>query len=203
MLKTILAACAALLCVHAGADPLLLAPTGATLTTGQVRAAAALNPSDSQDRYFWLGAGLMQVELNVLRIERPNQTAENIVGAQWNFLPETIITPAVGFGVRDALSDSKEGIGVYGAVTRHLPAGPASRVLTDFAVTAGVGVGGIRGPFFGFEARFPSRLIAQGEYDSRDFNAAIAWQPIPLFRLKAYSIRSEFYLGAELAPIRF
>lgn len=191
------------LCVGCRADPALLAPTGVTLTTGQIRAAAAFSTEDSADRYFWLGAGLMQVEINLLRIESSGGASRNVLGAQWNFLPETMITPAVGFGVRDALSDSEEGFGIYAAVTKRLPVPALAATVQELAVTAGIGAGGIKGPFFSAEARLPSRLILQLEYDSRDLNGALAWEPVPPFRLKAYSIRSEFYLGAEIAPLRF
>ena len=58
-------------------------------------------------------------------------------------------------------------------------------------------------PFCGFEAKLPGRFFVQGEYDSRDLNAAIGWQPVDLFRIKAYTIRSESYFGAELVPVTF
>lgn len=191
------------LAVPAFANPILLAPSGTTLTTGQVRAEAALSSGNDDGRYYWLSAGLLRLEVNATRFEDPSGEKETWVGAQWNFLPETILTPAIGFGVTDIASESEEGVGVYVAATRHLPIGLASKFLKEFSVTAGIGAGGISGPFAGFEMRLPFNLFAQGEYDSHDFNAAVGWQPIEQFRLKAYTIRDDYYFGAELLPISF
>lgn len=199
--------CAVLIAVGltapAGANPVLLSPTGTTLTTGQFRAEAAFSPGNDHGSYYWLAAGLQQLELNAVRIENRSGKDESIVGLQWSFLPETFVTPAVSFGVKDIAAESAEGVGVYAAVTRHLPVGELSPILKELAVTAGVGAGGIRGPFFSFEAKLPWKLFAQGEYDSRDFNAAVGWQPVRIFRIKAYKIRRESFLGAEIVPITF
>lgn len=138
-----------------------------------------------------------------MRLERPRLDAENMVGIQASFLPETSLSPAVAFGVRDVAGQSPEGIGVYAVITRHLPVGPASVLVKDLAATVGIGLFGVRGPFAGFEAKLPYGLFAQGEYDSRNLNAAVGWQPTKLFRVKAYTIRNEFYLGAELVPVTF
>lgn len=193
----------ALLTGRATADPLLFAPTGTTLMTGQIRAEAAFGPDDPDASYYWLSAGFQQFELSAVRAAYGSGADENIVGLQWSFLPETTLTPAVSFGVRDVASQSTEGIGIYGTITRHLPIGASSRLLKDLSVTAGIGIGGVRGPFAGVEVKLPWRLFVQAEYDSRDLNGAFGWEPLDRIRLKAYNIRREFFLGAELAPIRF
>ncbi len=185
------------------ADPLILSPTANTLTTGQFRAEAAWRSNESKDRLFRLGTGLQQYELNVLRVEKPDSKAENIVGAQWSFLPETSFNPAVAFGISDAGDQSDDGIGVYGVITRHLPIGRSSVFIKDFAATVGLGLFGIKGPFAGFEAKLPSKFFVQGEYDSRNFNGAVGWQPLKQFRVKAYSIDRDYYIGAELVPVWF
>ena len=185
------------------ANPLLLAPTGTTLATGQFRVEAAFSPNNQEGKYFWLGTGFHQCEINVIRLDKRLCKDENLIGIQWNFLPETFLTPAVSFGATDVASQSAEGIGVYLAVTRHLPIGESSRFLKNFALTVGVGAAGIRGPFVGFEAKLPGSFFAEGEYDSQDLNAAVGWAPMPYLRLKAYTIRSEFYFGAEAVSIAF
>lgn len=185
------------------ANNLLLIPTGNTLSTGQFRAEAALSPDNTAGRYYWFGTGLQQLEVNLIRYEKHSGEDENLIGLQWSFLPETMLTPGISFGARDIAMQSAEGIGVYAAISKHLPIGKMSPVLKDLSVTAGIGAAGIRGPFFGFEASLPYRLFAEGEYDSRDFNGAVGWQPSEHFRLKAYAIRREFYLGAELVPAAF
>lgn len=191
------------LAVPSCADYLLLAPTATTLTTGQVRAEAALSPDNTDGRYYWLATGLEQYELSAIRQERPGLSAENMIGIQSSFLPETSLNPAVAFGARDVASQTSDGIGVYAVVTKHLPVGAASIFLKDFAATVGVGLFGVRGPFGGFEAKLPMNLFVEAEYDSHDVNGAIGWQPLSLFRVKAYSIRKDFFVGAELVPITF
>lgn len=189
--------------IPAGADRLILIPTGQTLTTGQVRAEAAFSPSNDEGKYMWLATGLMQVELSVLRHELPSGENDNEYGAQWNFLPETSLTPGIAFGVQDIASESEEGVAGYVVASKHLPISAFNPFVNDLEVTAGIGAGGIRGPFFGAEAHLPLNFFIQGEYDSHDFNAAFGWQPVSMFRLKAYTIRDDAYFGAELLPIQF
>jgi len=187
----------------AAANPLILAPTATTLTTGQVRAEAALSSGNNNGRYYWLGTGLQQYELNAIGFQQRGQKIEGMAGIQTSFLPETSLSPAIAFGISDIASQSPDGIGIYAVVTRHLPVGQASFLIQDFAATVGVGLFGIKGPFTGFEAKLPGKFFVQGEYDSHDVNAAIGWQPTDLFRIKAYSIRSDTYFGAELVPMAF
>ena len=185
------------------ANPLILAPTGTTLGTGQFRAEAAFSPNNDEGRYFWFGAGLAQVEANVIRRDMPGAEAENLFGLQWNFLPETFATPALAFGGTDLASESGEGIGVYVAATKKLGLSKYVPFVKQVSGTIGIGAGGIRGPFASLEAKLPLRLFVQGEYDSRNLNAAVGWQPAKMFRVKAYGIDGDLYLGAELLPISF
>ena len=181
-----------------GANPLLLAPTGTTLTTGQFRVEAALSPGNEHGKYMWFATGLFQLEGSLIRFEPPGEKAQNIFGAQWCFLPETFITPAVSFGVRDVAGQTDEGVAGYFAVTKHVATEGVVPVLREFSATLGLGVGGLRGPFASFEAKLPMGFFVQGEYDSRNLNGAFGWQPTSIFRLKAYSIRHDTYFGAEL-----
>jgi hypothetical protein len=187
----------------ASGNPLILIPTGTTLTTGQFRVEGAFSSGNEQGNYSWFATGFLRFEANLIRFQKPGAPAENLVGAQWCFLPETFITPAVSFGGTDIASQSREGIGAYVAATKHISTEGVVPVLKEFSATAGIGVHGVRGFFAGFEAKLPLGIFAQGEFDSRDFNATVGWQPIPLLRLKAYSIRTEFYYGAELVPVAF
>ncbi len=187
----------------ASANPIILAPSATTLTTGQVRAEAALSSGNEHGRYYWLTTGVQQYELSAIGFQRRSEKVEGMFSIQQCFLPETMLSPAVAFGISDMASQSPDGVGLYAVVTRHLPIGQASFLIRDFAATAGVGVLGIKGPFCGFEAKLPGNFFIQGEYDSHDTNAAIGWQPINLFRVKAYSIQSDIYFGAELMPMTF
>jgi len=184
-------------------DNILLSPTGVTLTTGQFQAETALSAANSRGNYVWFAAGLQQFEFNYVRFENPAGKKENQFGVQWSFLPETILTPAVSFGVKDATSQSKEGIGAYVAITRHLPVGIRSPIIKDFALTLGFGLKGVNGAFFGAEVALPHDLFFQYEFDSRDVNVAIGWQPNPRIRVKGYALRDEAYFGAEFVPLAF
>ncbi len=186
----------------AAANYLLLAPTGVTLTTGQFRAEAALSPNNEQGKYFWLGTGFHQYEINVIQVDDKDGSDESLIGVQWSFIPETFLTPAVSFGLKDVASQSAEGVGVYLAITRSLPLSERS-ILKQFALTVGLGAAGIRGPFAGFQAELPNRLFAEGEYDSQNLNAAFGWEVLPGFKVKAYTIRGEVYYGAQLARAEF
>jgi hypothetical protein len=190
-------------CVSAWANPIILAPSGLTLSTGQVRAEAAFGSDSHNGKYFWLGTGLMQVEANVIRSDNVKGQTENMIGVQWNFLPETFATPAVAFGATDVADQSKDGFGVYVVATKRLKVGQYIPMVKSFSATGGIGVGGIRGPFVGMQVKFPYGLFLDGEYDSRDFNGAVGWQPMKMLRLKAYSIRDDFYVGAEIPPLTF
>lgn len=189
--------------VPASANYLLLTPTGATLTTAQVRAEAAISPGGNNGEYYWLGTGLMQVEVNVLQRNPRAADKQSRLGAQWSFLPETSFTPAVGFGVIDVTSASPEGIAGYVAITKHFAVPKSLGLVSDFAATAGLGAHGIDGFFGSFEAHFAYGLFAEGEYDSRDFNGAVGWQPLKMLRFKVYSIKDEVFYGAEIPPIQF
>jgi hypothetical protein len=194
-----------LLCLASAlwANPLLLSPTGTTLTTGQFRVEAALSPDDRSGKYFWFVTGFMQFEASLIRAQNVAGKDANIFGAQWCFLPETFITPAVSFGATDIASQTDEGIAGYFAVTKHVCMDCVVPVIKEFTATLGLGVAGIRGPFASFEAKFPAGFFVQGEYDSRTLNGSVGWQPVSILRLKAYSIRHETYFGAELVPSVF
>lgn len=204
-MRTLLIAAALITCLCAPvvADPILLAPSGKTLSTGQFRAEAAMAFDDENGKYLWLGTGLMQLEANVIRLDDVKGRTENQIGLQWNFMPETFATPAVAFGATDVTSESDDGIGFYIVTTKRLSLGAVNPLIKELSGTAGVGIRGIKGMFFGLEAKLPMNLSLQAEYDSREFNGAIGWQPIKMLKLKAYSIHDEFYYGLEIPPIKF
>lgn len=205
MNRTLCTAAILILCAAGAAiaNPVILAPSATTLGLGQVRAEAALSPDNESGKYYWLSTGALGVEASLIRVEDANRKIENLFSAQMSFLPETFLSPALAFGVSDIGSQSAEGIGLYAVATKTLELSRFVPLVREFRATAGVGVGGIRGPFFAAEAKLPLRVFVQGEYDSRDFNAAVGFQPIEMLRFKAYNIRGDFFFGAELKPISF
>jgi hypothetical protein len=84
-------------------------------------------------------------------LQKPGLATQNMIGIQACFLPETSLSPGIGFGMRDIACQSPEGIGPYAVVTRHFPVGESSPLIKGFAATFGIGAFGIRGPFCGFE----------------------------------------------------
>ncbi|MDH7601865.1 MAG: YjbH domain-containing protein [Armatimonadota bacterium] len=200
--KLAAAAVLAVACGNCWSNPMLLAPTGTTLSTAQFRAEAALSPHNERGNYLWLAAGFKQFEASLIRMSNVAGEDANVFGVQWCFLPETFVTPAISLGVYDIGAQTDEGLGVYLAASKHISTKVAAPFLQDFSVTLGIGVGGIKGPFAAFEAKLPAGLFVQGEHDSRDLNGAVGWQPFPGFRLKAYSIRKDTYYGAEfISPL--
>ncbi len=116
-------------CSAALADPILLAPRGTTLKTAQIRAEAALSPSNDEGSWYWLGTGFAQFEANIIRFKPRTGKSEDMINVQWNFLPETLLTPALTFGVVDAADESDEGTGIFVAATRHFPIGKVSKII--------------------------------------------------------------------------
>jgi len=190
-------------CAAVSADPILLAPTGKTLGTGEFRVEGAFGSDDHDGDYFWGGVGFMQFEANLIRLDDVDGHSENLIGVQWNFMPETFATPAVSFGVTDVASDSDDGIGGYAAITKRLDVGVVVPLIKSVTGTAGVGIGGISGVFGGVQVKFPAGFFVEGEYDTNDFNGAVGWQPFKMLKLKAYSIRDDIYFGAEVRPLSF
>jgi hypothetical protein len=192
--------CAAACCA-ALADDLILLPTGATLTTGQYRGEVIISPESRHGNFEEAAVGLESYEFNYMRADYGQGKVENKFGVQWCFLPETFITPAVSIGVRDLFSQSAEGFGGYAALTKSVPVGPLTNLISDVSLTVGFGIRSLRGPFGGVEVKFLHNLVAQAEYDGDNWNTAFGWQPTETLRLKTYKLNKERYYGVELIPL--
>lgn len=202
-IKILLALSALMLTGSAWADSIIFVPRGTTLTTRQFRGQVMFSGSGDEGNFFAFSLGLKQLEMGYTHAEYPDNRTEELLNAQWNVLPETFITPAIGVGVRDITSASKEGIGFYGSLTKHIPVSGLSNYIQDFAVTVGTGNKSMNGFFCGAEASFPMYLVGQIEYDGDNCNTAICWQPADTFRLKYYTIDSNAYFGFEFTPLEF
>lgn len=187
----------------AWSDNIINVPRGTTLTTGQFRGQAMFSASGDEGNFFSTAIGLKQLELGYIHAEYPNGRQEELVSAQWNVLPETFITPAIGIGVRDIGSQSTEGIGFYGSITKHIPIQNYTKYVDDFSVTFGMGSKSVKGFFCGAEVKLPLYFVGQLEYDGDYWNSALSWQPVETFRLKLYRIGYEHYFGAEFVPLEF
>jgi hypothetical protein len=196
MKKLILAVILVLMVSSTYADKLITMPTGRTLSTGQFRVEGSISEADENGRRIELAAGLMQFELNAKRLFYRDNKSEDIFGAQWNFLPETFITPAIGFGVTDAFSQTAEGIGVYTAVTKSLKI-PGVKFVRDISTTAGLGIKSIRGAFFGVDVTLNNGLFGQLEFDSEQWNNCFGYQPTKTIRIKVSNIHNQRFYGIE------
>ncbi len=189
----------AMLMTNARADRLILTPSAHNLPPASAKLEIARRESKGGLTQYWLNVGLVGgIELEALRQEASSRQVDSI-SLQYNILPDIGFTPAVSMGVRDIGNRTPEGTALYLAVAYRLPYMPPNPLADEVNLFGGVGVGGIKGGFVGVEVRTPYRLLLSAEYDSRSWNAAVSWEPVPLLRLRLYSIDNETYYGALLS----
>jgi hypothetical protein len=190
------------LCSIAGwarADRVVLTPSAYNLPPGSTKLEVARRESHGGLTHYWVNVGLVGgIELEGARRETQKRQIDSL-SLQYNILPDIGFTPAVSVGVRDVANRTDEGIAFYVAVAYRLPYMPPNPLIDEMYLFGGVGAGGIKGPFVGAEVRTPYHILLSAEYDSRAWNAAVSWQPVPLLQLRLYSIDGETYYGASLA----
>lgn len=187
------------LATGAHADRVILTPSAYNLPPGSAKLEIARRESKGGLTHYWANLGLIGgIEVEALRLETRTRHVDSL-GLQYNILPDIGFTPAVSVGVRDVANRTEDGIAFYLAVGYRLPYMPPNPFIDEMYLFGGIGAGGIRGPFVGTEIRTPYRILLSAEYDSRAWNAAVSWEPVPLLRLRLYSIDGETYYGASLA----
>lgn len=183
----------------ARADRVVLSPSAYNLPPGSAKLEIARRESKGGLTQYWLNLGLVGgIELEGLRLETPSQQVDTL-SVQYNILPDIGFTPAISAGIRDIADKTAEGRALYVAVGYRLPYMPPNPFIEEMYLFGGVGVGGIKGVFIGAEVRTPYRVLLTAEYDSRVWNAAVSWEPVPLLRLRLYSLDGETFYGASLA----
>jgi hypothetical protein len=194
------------LCVsQAQADRLILAPKGSLLDKGGVKAEIAFRSSDGDsiltpsnaDQIDWLALGLGRVEIEGRRLVRSDGMDKDTVGLELSILPQTMLTPAVGVGVRDITHELETSY--YLAVSMAVPATHTALLpIHDIKVHGGFGINGeFNGLFLGAEAQFPLKITLAAETVDSKLNASFAWNGIPKVALKAYMLDGEFFYGAD------
>lgn len=198
--NTIIAFCALIaLATGAGADRLILTPSAYNLPPGSAKIEIARRESKGGLTQYWVNLGLVGgIEIEGLRLETRSGHVDSL-SLQYNVLPDIGFTPAVSVGVRDVANRTEDGIAFYLAVGYRLPYMPPNPFIDELYLFGGIGAGGIKGPFVGTEVRTPYHILLSAEYDSRAWNAAVSWEPVPLLRLRLYSIDGETFYGASLA----
>jgi len=207
LLLAVLITAAALCASQAFGDRLILTPTGNLLDQGEVRAEAAFGSPDAptglltagaSERVYWANIGMGRIEIEGARFEPEGGESLDILSAEVAVLPETLVTPAIGLGVRDITEETTDGRGYYVAITKTVPlTDVVPFFLHDVKVHAGYGVDGLNGAFGGVQVGLPLKLTLYAEHDSENFNAALSWNIVPLVGLKVYSLDGEVFYGAS------
>ncbi|MGQ9486824.1 MAG: hypothetical protein ACUVR7_04995 [Armatimonadota bacterium] len=181
------------------ADRVILTPSAYNLPPGSAKLEIARRESKGGFTQYWANLGLIGgIELEGLRLETQSRYVDTF-SLQYNILPDIGFTPAFSVGMRDIANRTAEGRALYLALGYRLPYMPPNPLIDEMYLFGGVGVGGIKGVFVGAEVRTPYHILLSAEYDSRAWNAALSWEPLPLLRLRLYSLDGETYYGASLA----
>lgn len=181
------------------ADQLILAPTGRTLTLGQAKLEGAVMADDSDNSIVWANVGLPRLELNAIRVENEGNDGDIGFGAEFAILPETLVTPAIGVGIRDITDETNFGPAFYAAVSKTVPLAGKLPVITSLKLHGGLGTDSLDGIFAGVELGLPYNLNGIAEYVNDNFNFSLGWSPIKFVQVKAYWIDSDFFYGGRLS----
>jgi hypothetical protein len=151
-----------------------------------------------------ISAGTTMLEIDAAYLVRPG-VDRLAISAQSPLLPETFITPAVSFGVRDIANsagafrrDGYFGRGYYLVMTKSLDNNVHPPQIHQITLTGGLGTGSILGLFGGVSVGLPFTLLGTAEYDSRRMNYRIA---LPLGKVSNLSfdrIDGANFVGFEL-----
>lgn len=185
------------------ADRIIFAPTGSTLSTGQIRAEAAVKSSDTSQHLYWGAIGLGQVELSAIKVDKNESLShfgdDDVVSVALGLIPETLITPGVSVGVWNIGADDHRDRGYYLAASKSVPMDSSFGFLSNLRVHVGVGTKGTSGTFGGVELGLPKGVRVSAEYFQHNANFALDWMPIKAARLKIYWIDGDPYYGLEFS----
>ncbi len=185
------------------ADRIIFAPTGSTLSMGQIRAEAAVKSADTSEHLYWGAIGLGQIELSAIKVDKNESLShfgdDDVVSVALGLIPETPITPGVSVGVWNIGADESRNRGYYMAASKSVPMDSAFNFLSDLRLHVGVGTKGTSGVFGGIEAGLPKGVRISAEYFQHNVNFALNWAPIKAARLKVYWIDGDPYYGVEFS----
>ncbi|MCW5934009.1 MAG: hypothetical protein KIT45_06870 [Fimbriimonadia bacterium] len=106
--------------------------------------------------------------------------------------------PGIAIGARDLFNKTSEGTGYFLAITYGVALMGNEPLDRDLRLTLGAGARGIRGFFMGVEAPLTNTLLIQAEHDTRQLNAALVWQPLPVLQLRWTVLNTQPYVGASI-----
>lgn len=189
--------CFAALALSAGAahaDRLIWIPTaGISRLQGEYMAEA-----DGKRGVLTGQIGFQQFELLARHYKDFEDRDRAEVGGQYQVLPEGFVTPGVALGVWDVADDGPRGRRFFGVVSKSLQPINWLPFFSEVKVHAGIGSNQLSGLFLGGQAGIGMGLRLYLEYDTEDFNAGLAWSPLPIVSLKAESWGGDFFIGAQL-----
>jgi len=197
MTTRLLLALSLLVAASASADRLILTPTGSIAAPAQIKLEGAIRPREERPVYAWASLGIGQFELEAAYTDEGRGDTGMGFGVEAQLLPETLLTPAVGVGIRDATDQTSLRRAEYLAITKSIPAAGIPW-LRDVKLHFGFGMEGIDGFFGGAQVGFPPGLELALEHDSNHFNTALAWSAARNLQLKLYGLDGDTFLGAVL-----
>lgn len=181
------------------ADRLIRMPIGYNLPPASLKIEVARQNDNGGITQYWTQVGLVGgIEVEITRLERAGRNTDSL-SLQYKLLPDIGFAPAVSLGLRDITDNTQEGFSAYIALGYRLPYTPPNPFVEEMYLYGGLGAGGIKGLFVGTDIRTPYRILLSVEYDSRQWNAAISWEPLPMLRLRLYSIDRQTFYGASLS----
>ena len=187
---------------QASADPIILLPSATTPASGYSFATSESiehTPVNLSD--LVVGSEYAQIEVDYAA--RPGVSRFALSG-QSAVLPETFTTPAVSVGIRDIgnsagafRQDTLYGRGYYLVLTKNLDDNLKPPKIKGVSLSAGIGVGSIRGIFAGASADLPLDLVGTAEFDSRRMNYKVALPVAKFAGVSFERLGSSNFVGLE------
>ena len=185
------------------ADLTIVTPSGYTMPSG-FDGQLFRTVNHSPESVALLDAGTNNIQLETAYLSRPgvNRLALSL---QALVLPETFVTPALSFGVKDIANSAGTfaGDGFYGrayyfAATKDFDNGVSQPKLRGLTITAGLGAGSYHGVFGGVGVDLPLRLLGTAEYDGRSMNYRVAFPIAPIARISYARISNANYVALDI-----
>jgi hypothetical protein len=179
----------AVLCAAMGwGDRLFEIPTGSVLDRGVLRCEYGSPLSKPGKHTDWLEFGLTSnLEISAVHETIPGLHSREGINAQYNLMPPiTEDFPGISIGIKDIFDRTELRRSYYAAFSWSTPLENGAAGSKYFVLHAGVGGGGIKGAFVGFDFPLTENFSLQAEHDSLRITAGLQWNPIRDAGLRLY-----------------
>jgi hypothetical protein len=204
-LPALLALLGGILISPARADRIVLGPDGLTLSPRDLRAEFAATPYRTEQNLSWLQYALpmgLEIQTQFLDIANDRRTLYSL-DAQYPFLTEFGLVPAVSVGIRDLLGTGTEHRSFYVAASKTLPLSEGQlKMAHDFRITLGVGTERMDGLFVGFHSHLKAGLFVDAEIYRRRPNISLALPLVRNLQARAYSLDGNVFYGLSYTLAR-